>query len=79
MLVEDHDTNNLGKEFEVLLYAAKKSSKKLLEIVEHGFEKLNKYEFQAQRSGAPVINSLVKYSSTQKNILTEANCAICSL
>jgi len=58
--VEDHDSYDLRKEFEVLLHAAKKSSIKLLEIVEHGFEKSFKSNDDPVTTGDYAVNNILQ-------------------
>ncbi len=60
MLVENNDVKNMNKEFEVLLYAAKKSSKKLLEIVENGFDKFIKSNDDPVTTGDYAVNNILQ-------------------
>ena len=63
--MEDHNASNLSKEFEILLYAAKKSSKKLLEIIEHGFDKYLKSNADPVTTGDYAVNNILQKEFTK--------------
>lgn len=63
--MENFDAKNLSKEFEVLLDAATKSSQKLLEIVENGFEKFLKENADPVTTGDYEVNNILKEEFTK--------------
>lgn len=61
----DSDTKDLEKEFAVLIDSAKKASKKLLEIVEHGFDKSFKSNDDPVTTGDYAVNNILQEEFTE--------------